>query len=92
MSWLSPWVWAPGLGLILVFLPLLFPDGRLPSRRWRPVAWLGGTSIVLVCVPSLVILWPQRGTALLSGQVNYDEEPVRTSPRGTRSCPGPFRS
>lgn len=23
----------------MVFLVLLFPDGRLPSRRWRPVPW-----------------------------------------------------
>jgi hypothetical protein len=26
---------------------LLFPNGRLPSRRWRPLAWLSGTVIVL---------------------------------------------
>ncbi len=32
-SWLGQWIWAPGLGLILVFLPLLFPDSRPPSRR-----------------------------------------------------------
>src|SRR3712207_9177058 len=31
-SWLGQWIWAPGFGLILVFLPLLFPDGRPPSR------------------------------------------------------------
>jgi hypothetical protein len=34
------WVWFPGLMSIVVFLPLYFPDGRLVSRRWRPVAWL----------------------------------------------------
>ncbi len=74
MSWMSPWIWAPGLGLILVFVPLLFPDGRLLSGRWRPVAWLGGASIVLVCVPTLIILWPQRGTALLGDSPMNDKE------------------
>jgi hypothetical protein len=34
------WVWYPGLMAITAFLPLYFPDGRLVSRRWRPVAWL----------------------------------------------------
>ncbi|WP_283134322.1 sensor histidine kinase [Rhizohabitans arisaemae] len=27
-------------GLCWVFVPLLFPDGRLPSRRWRPFLWI----------------------------------------------------
>jgi hypothetical protein len=64
-SWLMQWIWAPGLGLILVFLPLLFPDGHPPSRRWRPVAWLGGLSIGLICVPASIVLWPERGPALV---------------------------
>src|SRR5829696_8431658 len=70
-SWLGKWIWAPGLGLILVFLPLLFPDGHPPSHRWRPVAWLVGLSIGLTVVSSTIGLWPERGTALLTG----DESP-----------------
>jgi hypothetical protein len=40
VAWFAQWVWVPGFGPALTFLLLLFPDGRLPSRRWRPVAWL----------------------------------------------------
>jgi hypothetical protein len=65
MSWVGNWIWAPGLGLILVFLPLLFPDGRLPSRRWRWVGWLGGLSVGTISVLALIFLWPERGPALL---------------------------
>jgi hypothetical protein len=70
-SWLGQWIWAPGLGLILVFLPLLFPDGHPPSPRWLPVGWLGGLSIVLAVVSSTIVLWPERGPALVTG----DESP-----------------
>jgi hypothetical protein len=59
-SWLGNWIWAPGLGLSLVFLRLLFPDGHPPSNRWRPVAWLGGHSIVMTVVASMILLWPER--------------------------------
>jgi hypothetical protein len=69
-SWLGQWVWAPGLGLILVFLPLLFPDGHPPSYRWRWVAWLGGLSIGLAVVSSTIGLWPERGPALVTGDEN----------------------
>ncbi len=31
--------WLLGIGPILLLLPLLFPDGHLPSRRWRPLLW-----------------------------------------------------
>jgi hypothetical protein len=50
--------WAPGIGLMGTFLILLFPDGHLPSRAWRPVAWLCAVTIVLV--PVAVVLSPGR--------------------------------
>jgi hypothetical protein len=65
LAWLTDWIWAPGFGIILVFLPLLFPDGHPPSRRWRGVGWLGGLSIGLICVLTSIVLWPERGPALL---------------------------
>src|SRR3712207_6608400 len=39
---LSLWLWVPTVGLLAIYLVLLFPSGNLPSRRWRPLAWLSG--------------------------------------------------
>src|SRR5215203_388164 len=51
LAWVSSWVWIVHFGPF-IFLALLFPDGKLPSPRWRPFAWLvalvitGGTVAV----------------------------------------------
>jgi hypothetical protein len=34
----------------IIFLVLLFPDGRLPSRRWRPLAWAMGIFLAVTLV------------------------------------------
>ena len=38
--WLDDWIADVWIGLVAVGIPLLFPDGHLPSPRWRPAAWL----------------------------------------------------
>ncbi len=38
--------WVPFVLVPATFLLLLFPDGRLPSRRWRPIAWCAGAGII----------------------------------------------
>ncbi len=37
--WLNTWLYAPALSLTGLVLPLVFPDGRLLSPRWRPALW-----------------------------------------------------
>ena len=54
-------MWAPAVGLFGIYLILLFPDGRLPSRRWRPLAWLSGAVIVLVSAGFVLSPGPMDG-------------------------------
>ena len=49
-EWLSNWGWAPSVGLLITFVFLLFPDGHLPSPRWRPVAWLAAAGTVALAI------------------------------------------
>ncbi len=39
-AWVSSTLWFPSFLLLLGALPLLFPDGALPSARWRLPAWI----------------------------------------------------
>ena len=68
MAWLSVWTWAPGFGVSITFLFLLYPDGSLPSRRWRIVAWLSATAIVVVTVSLAVATWSTRGAIDLTNE------------------------
>jgi signal transduction histidine kinase len=63
--------WLVGIFPVILFLPLLFPDGHLPSRRWLPFAWL--------CAAVLAFL----GVLLLFGQdtlVGSSEDAVIANP------------
>lgn len=44
----NQWLWVPTIGLLGIYLVLLFPDGKLPSRRWRPFAWFSGAAILVL--------------------------------------------
>jgi hypothetical protein len=54
VAWLSNWVWViPYAMLTLLFL--LFPTGRLRSRRWRPAAWFMAGAFALITAAALVL-------------------------------------
>jgi hypothetical protein len=44
------WMWVPPVGLLGIYMILLFPDGRLPSQRWRPFAWFAGALMTTISV------------------------------------------
>jgi hypothetical protein len=52
-AWLSNWIWVIPTAM-LAFLFLLFPTGRLRSRRWRPAAWLVSGAFALAAAGLLI--------------------------------------
>jgi hypothetical protein len=46
----NQWLWVPTVGLLGIYLILLFPDGKLPSKRWRPLAFFSGVVIVVLSI------------------------------------------
>ena len=60
-AWVSNWIWPIPVGM-LPFLFMLFPAGHLPTRRWRPVAWLSGALLTVLLATTAVFAsaeWPR---------------------------------
>jgi signal transduction histidine kinase len=63
------------LGFLFVLAVLLFPDGRLPSRRWRVAAWL------IIAGEALLVLMAVTSSAALRAEVSAVRvAPVRLIP------------
>jgi hypothetical protein len=43
--WITCWLWVQ-TNVLVAFMALLFPDGKLPSPRWRAIVWLNGVMAV----------------------------------------------
>jgi hypothetical protein len=67
--------WVFPVGLLGIYMILLFPDGRLPSRRWRPFALFAGAVLVLINVTFVLAPGP------------LDEHPGVQNPFGLEQFP-----
>jgi hypothetical protein len=76
-AWYTSWWWYPTLVLVLVFTPLLFPNGRLLSSRWRPVAVAAGLGTAVIIALSA-----------LQPTLQNEDHPVR-NPIGLAGVPDP---
>jgi hypothetical protein len=54
MAWFGFWLEIPAVAVIALFLPLLFPDGHLPSARWRPAAYVAAASVGFAVVVTML--------------------------------------
>jgi hypothetical protein len=50
VGYLNNFGWLLGILPVVFFLPLLFPDGHLPSRRWRAYVWLVVAFLALLAI------------------------------------------
>jgi hypothetical protein len=58
---LTQGLWVPPVGLLGIYMILLFPDGKLPSRRWHPLAWFAGFLMVLLVLGFAFLPGPLEG-------------------------------
>ena len=58
---LTNMAFGPVVGVVGIFIPLLFPNGRPPSPRWRPVAWFGIAATILFTISIAVTPGPMSG-------------------------------
>lgn len=78
IAWVGNWIWLVGVGMVLTFLLLLFPSGRLPSPRWRSVGWLAATGMATVAF----------GVAFMPGRLA--DYPAVINPLGIDALEGSF--
>jgi hypothetical protein len=80
MAWLAAWTWTLNLPALALLL-LLFPDGRVPSPRWRVVPWLLALAVAGVTVWTMLQPGPMDLTAFTTdnpaGVTALDDPAIR---------------
>ena len=64
MGVIGHWIGGIGFFLMLTFLLLLFPNGHLPSPRWRFLAWLIAVLLALYSITFLLSPYPYANSAI----------------------------
>jgi hypothetical protein len=74
LAWIACWLWVPDVGIYLL-LALMFPDGRLLSARWRPLAWLIGAVVLIGTVAVALSPGPIRGLDPIDNPLGMERLP-----------------
>lgn len=69
---LQGFIWVPAFLPIVTLVPLVFPDGRLPSRRWRPVLVSSVAGIAAMTLGTALHPTPFTGVTTLEKPVTWE--------------------
>lgn len=64
-DWIGAWLFVPAIYVPVTFLLLLFPNGRLPSRRWRPAAAVSLAGVIGIAASSALAPGPMEEAIVL---------------------------
>jgi hypothetical protein len=75
MAWFGFWLEIPALAVFVLFLPLLFPDGHLPSPRWRPAAFAAAAAVGIAALITMVApdTWAEVGYPSIRNPIGLDQ-------------------
>jgi hypothetical protein len=75
MAWFGFWTDMPGIAFVALFLPLLFPDGHLPSPRWKPAGYFAAANVVLAVVFTMFVpdTYAAAGYPSIRNPIGLDE-------------------
>ena len=81
-AWIRQVAFAGFIVIPFALVLLLFPHGRLLSRRWRPVVWLGAVAALMILIP----------TALKPGRFDQDPFASVENPAGIDGANGALKA
>lgn len=70
-AWIISWLWVPHHGLFALLF-LLFPDGRLPTPRWRWIAWVGVAVLAVGTISVAFAAGPVDGLGLVENPLGIE--------------------
>jgi len=56
-AWTVGWLWVP-INALLAYVALLFPNGKLPTPRWRLIGWANGVMAVAGSIAAALLPGP----------------------------------
>jgi hypothetical protein len=69
VAWLQSWSWAFSFAA-MAFVLLLFPNGQLLSRRWRPLAWITAAASMFLALGMAVSPGPIKNRSVFESVPN----------------------